>query len=189
MDMSMQESPQCGKSDLDSFGVEDLVENMDPTDGWRSYVGSDSETGEPTSVGITLRVSDDQIGDLVPLFYSSVSEELMQAEILADGLCDALNAGMPMSTAETVLRAAMDQAPAPLKLQGYTLVDSYQADGHRVTAFLRAETDDVLIRDGFFNIDSGSAKEWLKEQKSQMADLLDSGDGLDELDSGAVLEA
>jgi hypothetical protein len=86
---------------------------------------------------------------------------------------------MPMSTAATVLRAAMDHDPAPLKMQGYTLVESYQADGHRVTAFLRAETDDVLIRDGFFNLDSGSAKEWLKEKSSLAVEDFDFGAGLE----------
>lgn len=159
-------TPQSQPSDK-VFTVDELVENMDPSDGWMSYV-SESKDVSGQDVGLVMSVDGEVDGACLPLFSSENSQEVLQAQIVCDGIADALNAGAPLELIAGVLDKLSQTYVFPVQLNGYKLVESYLAVGHRTTVFLRAETDEVMIREGYYNIDSGSAKEWLAEEQDEV---------------------
>lgn len=155
---SQQSNPAEGVS------AKELSENMDPADGWISYTSYADEDHPDRRVGIVLMVDGQQVGDCIGLSSSEDDQDVLRAQMVCDGIADALNAGAGRDLIIGVMSRFAEQLVSPINLDGYKLMDSYLSDVHRTTVYLRADTDDVLIREGYFNIDYGSAKAWLGEE-------------------------
>lgn len=159
--MSTRELQQSNPSE--SVSAQEVSENMDPADGWTSFTSFSDEDQPENLAGIVLMVDGKQVGACHILSRTADKQGALQAAMVCDGIADALNSGAELELITSVANKLARQDVSGLNLVGYKLMDSFLAEGHRTTVFLRADTDDVLIREGYFNIDHGSAKEWLNQ--------------------------